>query len=700
MSRKPLYHGRNGGSIILNYISQRGLLAILVCFLVVASYQAYHVESSNRHSVSSVLNQPPEIFYKPMRHLTGGWDTGLLHRHRTLTVAPSGSKPRFISSDISYSNGSFSISNETLYFNSTYSRPITVFVNDSRLLIKNSILRINERIGNYSYFLLTGHGSVISIVNSEVIEGAAVVSFIPVISLNDTFLSVNSSAFLSNGELLNTLSSPYTEISGSWFSGNGTLVQAKDIGTMTVEGTTFSVNGTTLDSTSDFGGIISVYTAFRFTFLGNSISSFDENAAYGMIAGNVKSFQFFNSTFTFSGQNSSEPGFDRYGMYIFNSSSLSIENDIVSGNEIAVSITGSAYLNFSNLKTNQSEEGLSLALDNSIKVAYSEFYGGTYGLLITDSSHISTQDNYFHRTLFGMRLIGIYGAYIEATYEQYVISSLQIVDSHNVSVVGIYDILIPYEFNFLEFYGITVAGSKSVTLDSVLMQTGPDSSGGFIDGLSVVYSNFTSVRDLHAVFSGQFVSTAVTFYNSANDSFTNSSVLSEGTSGDTGLWIVNSENNTIQAITLYIVGQQAVLMQNSTGNLLASTYMSVDGASTSGLYAYNSWHNRFENLTIDSEGYNAETGIVFQNSSFNSFSNTYVGLTGSFSAELLAKSIDSSHNSFRGFDYYSSYVYLEWVATSLTLALLSATGLFIAVTRKTEIKIARDDKIRFKRVKL
>ena len=273
-------------------------------------------------------------------------------------------------------------------------------------------------------------------------------------------------------------------------------------------------------------------------------------------------------------------------------------------------------------------------------------------------------------------------------------------DSNNVSVVGIYDILIPYEFNFLEFYGITVAGSKSVTLDSVLMQTGPDSSGGFIDGLSVVYSNFPSVRDLHAVFSGQFVSTAVTFYNSANDSFTNSSVLSEGTSGDTGLWIVNSEDNTIQAITLYIVGQQAGLMQNSRGNLLASTYMSVDGASTSGLYAYNSWHNRFENLTIDSEGYNAETGIVFQNSSFNSFSNTYVGLTGSFSAELLAKSIDSSHNSFRGFDYYSSYVYLEWVATSLTLALLSATGLFIAVTRKTEIKIARDDKIRFKRVKL
>jgi hypothetical protein len=665
-----------------------------------ASYQSYQVESSNQHAVSSVISQHPETFYKPMRHSTGGWGISLLPGHRMLTVAPSGSKPRFVSSDISYNNGSFSISNETLYFNSTYSRQITVFVNDSRLLIKNSILRINELIGNYSYFFLTGHGSVISIVNSEIIEGAAAVSFIPVISLNDTFLSANSSAFLSSGELLNTVSSPYIEISGSWFSGNGTLMQAKDIGTMTVEGTAFSVKGTTLDSASDFSGIISVYNASRLIFLDNSISSSGENAAYGMIAGNVKSFQFFNSTFTFSGQNASESGFDKYGMYIFNSSSLSIENDILSGNEIAASVTGSAYLNFSNLKTNQSEEGLSLAFDNSIRVAYSEFYGGTYGLLITDSSNISTQDNYFHRTLFGIRLIGSYGAYIKATYEQYVISSLQIVDSHNVSVVGIYDILIPYEFNFLEFYGITVAGSKSVTLNSVSMQTAPDSSGGFIDGLSVVYSNFTSVRNLHAVFSGQFVSTAVTLYNSANDSFANSTVLSEGTSGDTGLWIVNSENNSVQTISLYIVGQQAVLMQNSTGNLVASTYMSVDGVSTSGLYAYNSWHNRFENLTINSEGYNAETGIVFQNSSFNSFSNTYVDLTGSFAADFLAKSIDSSHNSFSGFDYYSSYVYLEWVATSLTLALLSATGLFIAATRKTEIKIAREDKIRLKRVKL
>jgi hypothetical protein len=620
--------------------------------------------------------------------------------HPALNIAHAGGSSHFISSDISYVNGSFSILNETLFFNSTYTRPITVFVNNSRLLIRNSILKINEMTGDYFYFLLTGRGSSISIVSSEIFEAAAVVSFDPAIRLNNTSLSVNHSIFLSTGEILNTAYSSNTYISGSYFSGNGSLINAENAGSMRVEGTAFSVNGSALHPSTAFRSMISVNTASRIAFANDSFYSLDENTAYGMTAGNVNSFKFFNSTFDFSGQNSSEPGFDMYGMHISNTTSLSLENSIVSGNEIAVSVMDSADLNFTNLKTNQSLEGLSLSLDRNISISYSLFYGGTYGLLISDSFDISMQNNYFLRTLFGMRFVDVHSASIKMIFEKYAISSMQIVDSQSVSVMQVYDLLVPYQFNFLEFYGITVAGSKDVTLDSVSMDTAPDSSGGFVDGLSIVYSNFTTVRNLHMLFSGQFVSTAVTLYNSANNSLTGSTVISEGTTGDTGLWIVNSKDNLIQGISLLIIGEQAVLLQNSTDNLITSGSISVDGASTSGLYVYNSWYNRFDNLTIYSEGYNAETGIVFQNSSFNSFSDTYVSLTGSLTSQALARSINSTHNSFRGFDYYSANIYLEWVAVSLALAFLSTAGLYAAVTIKPGKKIPREDRIRLKRIKL
>ncbi len=605
-----------------------------------------------------------------------------------------------VDSNLTFTNGSYEISNRTLIIDSTVLHRISIRLKNSTLLLENSTLELNATLAGSYPFRLYGNNSTLIVSRSKLIDSPAAGRSGSVIQMAFSTIIIGNAILTSSSGSAWEKGRGAVKVYNSYLYGNGTNVRVSGATGLLISGTTIIENGTLTNESYSASGAIEASSTGNLLLENSSIYIYHEDLEYGLYAENTESAAINNTYFSFNNINSSVANFDKYGIAVIASSSVYADGDILSGNSISLSITGSKNILLESLRMNFSYEGIVLTRDGSVDISSTEFAGGTYAAFISLSLGIRIQDSYVSGSLFGLRLSDVRGALLENIFEQFVISALQIVESSDIRIESMAAELVPYEFNFLEFFGITEALSYDVNITGVRLLTEPDASGGFIDGISLLYANNSTLGDSHILFSGEFVSTAISVYGSENDTVYNSTVISEGTSGDTGLRLYNSTANDVSSAEIGLIGQQALLLQNSPGNSFSDLQLYVDGTSTTGIYMYDSNDNTFSGTSITSEGYNSETGITFQNSSDNSFKQTYLLLTGSFAFQTLVKSMDSVGNRFSGFTYYSAYVNLKWMIASFSLSFMAAAGTVVAaIPRKKRLMTRAEERI-YSRMKL
>ena len=608
----------------------------------------------------------------------------------------------YISSNRTYDNVNFVARNELIVINSSLSAPVSLSFINSTAEFSNTAVYVNQKIADYGSFIIRVFDSTLKL-NSSIINGNSTSAFSPaLIELNGSTALVRNSTLSASGTIISAMNSGDIYLRGSEFSGMTGMIYVANSGNVLISSDSFvSIQPPVAHATYP-----ARYTAIDISgseslFFTSSHMNNTEGLQYtGLSARDVLHTYVNYSTFTFHPNATTRFANSSTAIMIAEGNSAEMNYLTISGGRTCVFVSSVRHVEIGQLAVSSNYSGITVNSISHGTISNVRSDGGTYAIVLQNSSNVSLTGDSAYGSLFGIRILSSSHILLSDIYEQYIISAVQLVKSTESELTGVFAELVPYFFNFAEFYGISVTGSSNITAENISLLSAPGGTGGFLDGFSVVLTNSSTFRDINMFFSGNFVSTAMIVYSSFRNSFDLVSVQSQGTGGDTGMLIIGSEGNSISNASVDIIGTQALLLQYSNWNTFSGTSFAVYGTSPHGVYLYKSNANRFLRTSIISGGYDSETGIVFNGAHNNTFLETRVQLTGSFHSAFLVQSIQSGGNLFRGFSYYSAAENLYWIMSSFLIAFTSAAGALAAAYPRKKRPYSKDEERRLRRIRL
>ena len=624
------------------------------------------------------------------------------------TLAPSlsskGYSTVYITSNSSYNNINFTASNETIVVNSSISRPVSLSFFNSTAIFNNTNIEISHAVNNYGQFTMKFLDSRL-IINRSMLNGnSSAPSPAAMIELNNSFASVHDSKLYATGPIIDSVNSSSILLRLSGFYGVGALIAVSICRDVVMTGDSFVSTPTPFIQANASHGtpftVISVASSRSLIFSGNYLNDSGTQADSGLSATKSLHIRVENSIFGSDNATSNTSPKTSAAVFITDCNFTNIDSLRIAGGETGIVLYDGWLANVSRIVTTSDYAGI--IADALIRGTISNVssIGGIFTIILQNSTNVSLVGDSAFGSLFGIRIVFSSGILLDKIYERNVISAVQFVKCRQSALYDAFVELIPDEFNFAEFYGLTIAGSSGITINGVRMVNAPGLNGGFIDGCSVLFTNDSAISNLHMFFSGGFVSTAVYIFRAFGNTVDSTTVASDGTYGDAGMVLIDSGSNAISNATVNLIGTQALLLQYSSNNTFRASSWSVYGTEPHGIYLYWSNHNHFVYTAVVSNGIYSETGIVFNAAQGNIFNVTNVQLTGSFQSALLVQSIQSRNNVFNGFTFFSDATNLYWLSVSFLIALASTTGVFISAHPKRVKPFSKEDEKRLKRYKL